>query len=137
MNTLRPHSFATDDDSSPWSPHRCHGHGRTAPTAQLVEIAPEDPTSGAARFCLQSDFAELDRRFDDGFDPDMSIRAEADDEAGATAVRLETNQRLTEAIGLYAPPAIGRSPPSTTRHPHHWFEKGLTGGHDDTRKGPE
>ena len=80
-----------------------------------VEIAPEDPTSGAARFCLQSYFAELDRRFDDGFDPDMSIRAEADDEAGATAVRLETNQRLTEAIGLYAPPAIGRSPPSTTR----------------------
>jgi len=107
-------------------------------THPLVEIAPEDPTSGAARFCLQSYFAELDTRFDDGFDPDMSIRAEADDEAGATAVRLETNQRLTEAIGLYRSSGYREvSALNDEAYAHHWFEKGLTGGHDDTRKGPE
>jgi DNA-binding MarR family transcriptional regulator/GNAT superfamily N-acetyltransferase len=48
-------------------------------TAQLVEIVPEDPASEAARSCLQSYFAELDARFDDGFDPHVSIRAEAED----------------------------------------------------------
>jgi hypothetical protein len=80
-------------------------------TPQLVEIAPEDPTSGAARFCPQSYFAELDTRFDDGFDPDMSIRAESDD--------------LVPPAGLLL------------AYAHHWFEKGLTGRHDDTRKGPE
>ena len=63
------------------------------------------------RFCLQSYVAELDTRFDDGFDPDMSIRAEADD--------------LVPPAGLLL------------AYAHHWFEKGLTGRHDDTRKGPE
>ena len=107
-------------------------------TAQLVEIAAEDPTSEAARFCLRSYFAELDTRFDDGFDPDMSIRAEADDEAGATAVRLETNQRLTEAIGLYRSSGYREvSAFNDEAYAHHWFEKVLTGRHDDTRKGPE
>ncbi len=68
----------------------------------------------------------------------MSIRAEADDEAGATAVRLETNQRLTEAIGLYRSSGYREvSALDDEAYPHHWFEKGLTGRHDDTRKGPE
>lgn len=38
-------------------------------TAGLVEVGIEDPTSPAARFCLQSYFKELDARFDTGFDP--------------------------------------------------------------------
>jgi DNA-binding MarR family transcriptional regulator/GNAT superfamily N-acetyltransferase len=42
-------------------------------TAGLVEIAIEEPTSAAARFCIQSYFAELDARFDAGFDPGQSI----------------------------------------------------------------
>jgi hypothetical protein len=41
----------------------------------------------------------------------MSIRAEADD--------------LVPPAGLLL------------AYAHHWFEKGLTGRHDDTRKGPE
>jgi DNA-binding MarR family transcriptional regulator/GNAT superfamily N-acetyltransferase len=160
-------------------------------TAQLVEIVPEDPTSEAARFCLQSYFAELDARFDDGFDPDMSIRAEAEDlvppaglllvawldghpvgcgalkfhgwepaeikrmwvspsvrglalgrrmlrgleraaaEGGATAVRLETNQRLIEAIGLYRSSGYREvSAFNDEAYAHHWFEKMLGGRHD-------
>ena len=44
-------------------------------TAGLVEVAVEDPASAAARFCLESYFAELDSRFDTGFDPGRSIPA--------------------------------------------------------------
>jgi DNA-binding MarR family transcriptional regulator/GNAT superfamily N-acetyltransferase len=48
-------------------------------TAGLVEVAIEPPTTAAARFCLESYFAELDARFDTGFDPARSIPADADE----------------------------------------------------------
>jgi DNA-binding MarR family transcriptional regulator/GNAT superfamily N-acetyltransferase len=54
--------------------------------AGLVEVDVEDPTSPAARFCIQSYFAELETRFDTGFDPGRSISADAD--------------QLTEPAGL-------------------------------------
>ena len=38
-------------------------------TAGMVAVAVEDPASAAARFCIESYFAELDSRFDAGFDP--------------------------------------------------------------------
>ena len=37
-------------------------------TASLVELEIVDPSTADARFCLREYFAELDRRFDDGFD---------------------------------------------------------------------
>ena len=46
-------------------------------TAALVDIAPIDPTHRDARFCINSYFAELDERFDSGFDPSRSISADA------------------------------------------------------------
>jgi DNA-binding MarR family transcriptional regulator/GNAT superfamily N-acetyltransferase len=45
-------------------------------TAGLVEVAVEPPTSDAARFCLESYFAELNTRFDAGFDPAVSVVAD-------------------------------------------------------------
>ena len=48
-------------------------------TAAMVEIAPIDPAHPHARHCVQEYFAELDRRFDAGFDPAISISA-GDDE---------------------------------------------------------
>jgi DNA-binding MarR family transcriptional regulator/GNAT superfamily N-acetyltransferase len=45
-------------------------------TAGLVEMAVEPPSSDAARFCLESYFAELDTRFDAGFDPAVSVVAD-------------------------------------------------------------
>jgi DNA-binding MarR family transcriptional regulator/GNAT superfamily N-acetyltransferase len=48
-------------------------------TAGLVEVAIEPPTTPAARFCLESYFAELNTRFDTGFDPARSISASTDD----------------------------------------------------------
>jgi DNA-binding MarR family transcriptional regulator/GNAT superfamily N-acetyltransferase len=44
-------------------------------TIGMVAIEVEEPGSEAARFCLQSYFAELDSRFDDGFDPGASTTA--------------------------------------------------------------
>jgi DNA-binding MarR family transcriptional regulator/GNAT superfamily N-acetyltransferase len=46
-------------------------------TAGLIEVGIEDPSTPAARFCITSYFAELDQRFDAGFDPDQSIPLDA------------------------------------------------------------
>jgi DNA-binding MarR family transcriptional regulator len=48
-------------------------------TAALVEVAPIDPAHDNARHCLRSYFAELDRRFEAGFDPAQSIPADEDE----------------------------------------------------------
>ena len=45
-------------------------------TAGLVDISVEDPRTDAARYCLRSYFAELDSRFESGFDPAQSISAD-------------------------------------------------------------
>jgi GNAT superfamily N-acetyltransferase len=45
-------------------------------TASMIEVAPIDPAHPDARHCLQAYFTELDRRFDAGFDPALSIPAD-------------------------------------------------------------
>lgn len=45
--------------------------------ACMVRFAIEDPTSADALWCLEQYFAELDARFDAGFDPVRSIPADA------------------------------------------------------------
>ena len=154
--------------------------------ASLTTLAVEDPTTADARWCIAQYFAELQTRFDGGFDPARSISADAHElvppagalliarlrehpigcgalkfhpdaptelkrmwvapearglglgrrllrelehharSAGATVVRLETNDALTEAISLYRAsgyvevPAFNDEP-----YAHHWFEKRL------------
>jgi ribosomal protein S18 acetylase RimI-like enzyme len=44
--------------------------------ATLVRFAVEDPASADARWCIEHYFAELDARFDSGFDPSLSIPAD-------------------------------------------------------------
>lgn len=41
----------------------------------MVDIAPMDPAHPPAQHCLNEYFAELNRRFDAGFDPTRSISA--------------------------------------------------------------
>jgi DNA-binding MarR family transcriptional regulator/predicted N-acetyltransferase YhbS len=155
--------------------------------ASLVRIAIEDPGSADARWCIQQYFAELQRRFEAGFDPARSISADAHElrppagallvarlhgrpigcgalklhadaptelkrmwvapearglglgrrllheleqharSAGATAVRLETNRALTEAIQLYRSSGYREVPPFNTEpYADHWFEKQLS-----------
>jgi DNA-binding MarR family transcriptional regulator/GNAT superfamily N-acetyltransferase len=45
--------------------------------ASLIAIAIEDPTTPDARWCIEQYFAELNARFDAGFDPARSISAGA------------------------------------------------------------
>jgi DNA-binding MarR family transcriptional regulator len=45
--------------------------------ASMVRIAVEDPATADARWCVSQYFAELDTRFDAGFDPRLSISADA------------------------------------------------------------
>jgi ribosomal protein S18 acetylase RimI-like enzyme len=45
-------------------------------TASMVTIAREDPTTADARWCLRQYFDELDRRFENGFDPAAGISAD-------------------------------------------------------------
>jgi DNA-binding MarR family transcriptional regulator/GNAT superfamily N-acetyltransferase len=46
-------------------------------TSTMVSVALEEPTSADARWCIEQYFAELDVRFDAGFDPSLSISADA------------------------------------------------------------
>src|SRR5262249_35674789 len=46
-------------------------------TAALLEVSPADPADPDAQHCLREYFAEIDRRFDAGFDPARSIPADA------------------------------------------------------------
>ena len=45
--------------------------------ASQVQIAVEDPTTRDARWCIEQYFKELGERFDAGFDPALSISADA------------------------------------------------------------
>ncbi len=47
--------------------------------ASLVTIVVADPTTPDARWCIEQYFAELNTRFDVGFDPAQSISATADE----------------------------------------------------------
>lgn len=53
------------------------GEVERPPTASMVTIAVEDPTTADAKWCINQYFEELNRRFDAGFDPSLSISADA------------------------------------------------------------
>ena len=154
--------------------------------ASSITIEPEDPTTDDARWCIEQYFAELEQRFDGGFDPARSIPADPAEltppsglqlvarrreqplgcgalklhgdepaelkrmwvspearglglgrrllreleqraaDAGARAVRLETNGSLTEAIALYRASGYDEVAPFNDEpYAHHWFEKRL------------
>jgi DNA-binding MarR family transcriptional regulator/predicted N-acetyltransferase YhbS len=83
-------------------------------TAGLVQIAIEDPTSDAARFCLSSYFAELNARFRTGFDPERSISATAAELVEPAGLLLVA--RLGgEPVGCGALKLHGRAPAELKR----------------------
>jgi DNA-binding MarR family transcriptional regulator/ribosomal protein S18 acetylase RimI-like enzyme len=61
-------------------------------TATMVEIAPIDSTDPRARYCLNAYFAELDQRFETGFDPELSIPA------GVAELRAPTGLLLVATL---------------------------------------
>ena len=48
-------------------------------TAALVEIRTEDPENWAALFCMNAYYAELDSRFESGFQSELSLTLGSDD----------------------------------------------------------
>jgi DNA-binding MarR family transcriptional regulator/GNAT superfamily N-acetyltransferase len=78
-------------------------------TAGLVEVTVEDPRTAAAQFCLRSYFAELDDRFGDGFEPELSISADADDLVEPRGLLLLAHLR-DEPIGCGALKLHGHEP---------------------------
>jgi DNA-binding MarR family transcriptional regulator/ribosomal protein S18 acetylase RimI-like enzyme len=78
-------------------------------TAGIVEIRIETPATAGARFCLRSYLAELDTRFDGGFDPDRSISALADELVEPRGLLLVARLR-GEPIGCGALKLHGSSP---------------------------
>jgi DNA-binding MarR family transcriptional regulator/GNAT superfamily N-acetyltransferase len=83
-------------------------------TAGLVEISVEDPTSEAAGSCLRSYFAELDDRFEAGFDPAHSGSADASELSGSAGLLLVARLRA-EPIGCGALKFHGRGPAEVKR----------------------
>ncbi len=83
-------------------------------TAGLVEIALEDPTSADARWCLDQYFSTLDQRFDTGFDPARSIRADAGDLTLPRGLLLLARLRQ-QPIGCGALKLHGRRPAELKR----------------------
>ena len=156
------------------------------PTATPVEIEVMDPADPHAQHCLHAYYAELDRRFESGFDPGVTRPVDLDEvrppagvflvallegepvgcgalkfhgdepaeikrmwvaesarglgigrrllerlerlaaQAGAVAVRLDTNRTLIEAIAMYRSAGY-RAVPRFSDEPfaHHWLEKRL------------
>jgi DNA-binding MarR family transcriptional regulator/GNAT superfamily N-acetyltransferase len=153
-------------------------------TAALIRIEVVDPARPQAQLCLGEYFAELDRRFESGFDPASSLPAELDEMRlprglflvasvrgepvgcgalkfhggqpaelkrmwvapsarglgigrrllvqletkavgyGASAIRLETNRSLTEAIELYRSAGYHEVTAFNDEpYADHWFEK--------------
>ncbi len=70
-------------------------------TAGLVQLAVEDPAGAGAQHCLRSYFAELDARFEAGFDPGRSLATEATDMSAPAGLLLVARLR-GEPVGCGA-----------------------------------
>lgn len=83
-------------------------------TAGSVEIARADPAHPHARYCVGEYFTELDRRFDDGFDPSASISAEDDELRPPVGLLLVATLR-SEPVGCGALKFHGTEPTELKR----------------------
>jgi DNA-binding MarR family transcriptional regulator len=83
-------------------------------TAGLVEIDTVDPTDHHAQHCLREYFAELDRRFDAGFDPVDSMPADPDEMRPPVGAFLVATMR-GEPIGCGALRFHGDAPTELKR----------------------
>jgi uncharacterized damage-inducible protein DinB/GNAT superfamily N-acetyltransferase len=83
-------------------------------TARMVQIAPIDPSHPHAQHCLHAYFTELDRRFDTGFDPALSISADLDEMRPPAGLFLVATLRA-EPIGSGALKFHGSEPAELKR----------------------
>jgi DNA-binding MarR family transcriptional regulator/GNAT superfamily N-acetyltransferase len=83
-------------------------------TAATVRVAATDPAHPHARHCLEAYFAELDRRFDIGFDPTLSNPADVDEMRLPAGVFLVATLR-SEPVGCGALKLHGKRPAEIKR----------------------
>jgi DNA-binding MarR family transcriptional regulator/GNAT superfamily N-acetyltransferase len=83
-------------------------------TAALVDIETVDPARPAAQYCLNAYFAELDRRFDAGFDPSLSSAPDLETMRPPAGLFLIATLRR-EPIGCGGLQFHGDSPPDVKR----------------------
>ena len=83
-------------------------------TAAAVRVAVEDPTTADAARCIRSYFAELDQRFEAGFDPQRSLSADATELVEPDGLLLLARLR-GEAIGCGALKFHGGDPAEIKR----------------------
>ena len=91
--------------------------------AAMVSFAVESPRSADARWCLQQYFDELDERFEAGFDPALSISADARDltrPAGLLVIARLNGQ----PVGCGALKFHGKAPAELKRM---WLAKSIRG----------
>ena len=80
----------------------------------MVRIEAIDPAHPHARHCVDEYFAELDRRFDGGFDPSASISADDDELRSPAGVVLVASLR-SEPVGCGALKFHGAEPTELKR----------------------
>ncbi len=80
----------------------------------LVRFAIEDPTSADAQWCIDQYFAELNARFDSGFDPSVSLSADAHELTAPQGALIVARLRGA-AIGCVALKFHGSSPAELKR----------------------
>ncbi len=78
-------------------------------TASIVTITRADPTSSEVRWCFAQYYAELSRRFEAGFDPSLSISAEAHELTPPAGLVLVARLR-EEPVGCGALKLHGNAP---------------------------
>ena len=83
-------------------------------TASTVKVAPVDPAHPHARHCLHEYFRELDRRFEVGFDPRLSLPADTDDLRLPTGLLLVATLR-SDPVGCGALKLHGSEPAELKR----------------------
>ena len=83
-------------------------------TAALVEVAPVDPTHRHAQHCLAAYFADLDERFETGFDPDAALPIDLDALRPPVGTFLVATLR-GEPVGCGALKHGGAEPPEVKR----------------------
>jgi DNA-binding MarR family transcriptional regulator/GNAT superfamily N-acetyltransferase len=83
-------------------------------TAALVDIETVDPAQPAAQYCLNAYFAELDRRFDAGFDPALSSAPDLETMRPPAGLFLIATLRR-EPIGCGGLQFHGDAPPDVKR----------------------
>jgi DNA-binding MarR family transcriptional regulator len=83
-------------------------------TAAMVEAAPTDPAHPHAQRCLHAYFSELDRRFDAGFDPALSIPADLEELRPPAGLLLVATLRA-DPIGCGALKFHGQEPAEIKR----------------------